>query len=925
MNVTQNEEDIFIAALEIELLQERADYLDDACGENAQLRSRIEALLNRHQESAGMLDAPPPGIDATEHLEVISEKPGDVIGTYKLREEIGVGGFGVVFLAEQERPVKRKVALKIIKPGMDTRQVIARFEAERQALAMMDHPNIARVYDAGSTASGRPYFVMELVHGVPITEYCDQCNLTTRERLELFISVCQAVQHAHQKGVIHRDIKPTNVLVAMQDGRPAPKIIDFGVAKAINQRLTEHTLATGYAQMIGTPLYMSPEQAELSPLGADTRSDIYSLGVLLYELLTGTIPLDMDRLHAASYDELRRIIREEEPPRPSARLSTLAAKLATTVAERRRTDPDRLRQTVRGELDWIVMKCLEKDRNRRYDTASSLGRDIERYLGDEPVQACPPSAAYRLQKFARRNRAVLVSAGLVAAALVVGVAVSISQAVRATRAESLATARLKDATEARANAEASSQKARLAVDDMYTQVAEKWLAHQPQMESIQREFLEKALQFYTEFAKETSNDPSVRYETARAYRRIAEIQHRLGQPAPAEVAFKRAIDHMQSLVDEVPTKSAYRAELAATLHKLGVLLGDTGRYLDEEKIHRRALTLEEQLAAADSSNTGYRPAPGSGHWFVAEVFSSLHRREEAIPAYHSALAIQHPLVADFPSVAEYREHLAESLFGLGNAARLMGATKEYEHALGEAADLFEQLAAEFPSIPQYRNQLANVYYWRMKGPPRGRPETYPKEAEQYLRRALALQQKLADDFPAVADYRYDLLRSYKTLGWVLSRASRREEAETALRQAAAIADRLVADSPSVHYYQGTLAQTYSFLGQILIESGRLREGEDAYRQSISLLESLVADFPEVRKYWSNLSDNYCRLGSLLRTAGRSDEAAAFYRKALQLDPRDSIALRGIAELQSSTQSEAVEQKIIGAGNATSTSPSTTDN
>ncbi|MEX0612024.1 MAG: protein kinase [Pirellulales bacterium] len=925
MNVTQNEEDIFIAALEIELLQERADYLDDACGENAQLRSRIEALLNRHQESAGMLDAPPPGIDATEHLEVISEKPGDVIGTYKLREEIGVGGFGVVFLAEQERPVKRKVALKIIKPGMDTRQVIARFEAERQALAMMDHPNIARVYDAGSTASGRPYFVMELVHGVPITEYCDQCNLTTRERLELFISVCQAVQHAHEMWVIHRDIKPTNVLVAMQDGRPAPKIIDFGVAKAINQRLTEHTLATGYAQMIGTPLYMSPEQAELSPLGADTRSDIYSLGVLLYELLTGTIPLDMDRLHAASYDELRRIIREEEPPRPSARLSTLAAKLATTVAERRRTDPDRLRQTVRGELDWIVMKCLEKDRNRRYDTASSLGRDIERYLGDEPVQACPPSAAYRLQKFARRNRAVLVSAGLVAAALVVGVAVSISQAVRATRAESLATARLKDATEARANAEASSQKARLAVDDMYTQVAEKWLAHQPQMESIQREFLEKALQFYTEFAKETSNDPSVRYETARAYRRIAEIQHRLGQPAPAEVAFKRAIDHMQSLVDEVPTKSAYRAELAATLHKLGVLLGDTGRYLDEEKIHRRALTLEEQLAAADSSNTGYRRDLGRGPWFVAEVFSSLHRREEAIPAYHSALAIQHPLVADFPSVAEYREHLAESLFGLGNAARLMGATKEYEHALGEAADLFEQLAAEFPSIPQYRNQLANVYYWRMKGPPRGRPETYPKEAEQYLRRALALQQKLADDFPAVADYRYDLLRSYKTLGWVLSRASRREEAETALRQAAAIADRLVADSPSVHYYQGTLAQTYSFLGQILIESGRLREGEDAYRQSISLLESLVADFPEVRKYWSNLSDNYCRLGSLLRTAGRSDEAAAFYRKALQLDPRDSIALRGIAELQSSTQSEAVEQKIIGAGNATSTSPSTTDN
>ena len=279
----------------------------------------------------------------------------------------------MVFLAEQERPVRRRVALKVIKPGMDTREVIARFEAERQALAMMDHPNIAKVHDAGATENGRPYFVMELVQGVPITEYCDQCNLTTRERLELFITVCQAVQHAHQKGVIHRDIKPTNVLVAMQDGRPAPKIIDFGVAKAIDQRLTEHTLMTAFAQMVGTPLYMSPEQAELSPLGVDTRSDIYSLGVLLYELLTGTTPFDKDRLHAASYDELRRIIREEEPPRPSARISTLAADLATTVAEHRRTDARRLRQTVRGELDWIVMKCLEKDRNRRYETRQQPG------------------------------------------------------------------------------------------------------------------------------------------------------------------------------------------------------------------------------------------------------------------------------------------------------------------------------------------------------------------------------------------------------------------------------------------------------------------------------------------------------------------------------------------------------------------------
>jgi non-specific serine/threonine protein kinase/serine/threonine-protein kinase len=418
-----------------------SEFLDEACGSDAELRSMTDQLLQSHRAIGSIhAGAPPP---VTGDRPVPAERAGTVIGPYKLLEQIGEGGFGVVYMAEQDRPVKRRIALKVIKPGMDTRQVIARFEAERQALAMMDHPNIAKVFDAGTTEPplsldgrgaggegddlaprsslltphrGRPYFVMELVQGVPITDYCDQCNLTTRERLELFVTVCQAVQHAHQKGVIHRDIKPTNILVAMQDGRPAPKIIDFGVAKAINQQLTEHTLATGYAQIIGTPLYMSPEQAELSPLGVDTRSDIYSLGVLLYELLTGTTPFDKDRLHSVPYDELRRIIREEEPPRPSTKISTLAAGMADTVAEHRRTDVRRLRQTVHGELDWIVMKALDKDRNRRYEIASGLGRDIERYLNDKPVQACPPSTVYRLRKYVRRHRVPLTFAALLLAA-----------------------------------------------------------------------------------------------------------------------------------------------------------------------------------------------------------------------------------------------------------------------------------------------------------------------------------------------------------------------------------------------------------------------------------------------------------------------------------------------------------------------------
>ena len=300
-----------------------------------------------------------------------------MIGPYKLLEQIGEGGFGVVFMAEQQRPVRRRVALKVIKPGMDTRQVIARFEAERQALALMDHPNISRVLDAGATESGRPYFVMELVRGIPLSEFCDQNRLTVGERLELFITVCHAVQHAHQKGIIHRDIKPNNVLVTLHDGTPVAKVIDFGVAKATGQQLTEKTLFTSFAQMIGTPLYMSPEQAEMSGLDVDTRSDIYSLGVLLYELLTGTTPFDQERMRTAGYDEVRRIIREEEPAKPSARISTLN-RAATTVTANRKSDPSRLRQLFRGELDWIVMKALEKDRNRRYETAAAFAADVQR-------------------------------------------------------------------------------------------------------------------------------------------------------------------------------------------------------------------------------------------------------------------------------------------------------------------------------------------------------------------------------------------------------------------------------------------------------------------------------------------------------------------------------------------------------------------
>ncbi|MBL7185514.1 MAG: protein kinase [Phycisphaerae bacterium] len=406
-----NEEAIFKAAVKLKTPAEREAYLENACGNDSELLARVTSLLEVSGSENSILDVLIAEPEVTPDDHPIAEGPGTVIGRYKLLEKIGEGGMAVVYMAEQGKPIRRKIALKIIKLGMDTKSVIARFEAERQALAMMDHPNIATVLDAGATETGRPYFVMELVTGISITEYCDKNNLSTKERLALFIQVCKAVQHAHQKGIIHRDIKPTNVMVTQHEGTPVPKVIDFGIAKATNQRLTERTLFTRYAHIIGTPAYMSPEQADMSDLDVDTRSDIYSLGVLLYELLTGTTPFSEEKLREAGYLQIQRIICEEEPAKPSTRLRSLGQQLMD-VARRRQTSGEALRKLIRGDLDSIAMKCLEKDRTRRYMTAHELVEEIERHLRYEPILARSPSIIYRLRKFTRKYRSrIAVAAG----------------------------------------------------------------------------------------------------------------------------------------------------------------------------------------------------------------------------------------------------------------------------------------------------------------------------------------------------------------------------------------------------------------------------------------------------------------------------------------------------------------------------------
>jgi serine/threonine protein kinase/Tfp pilus assembly protein PilF len=646
-----DEEAIFLTALEMESADQRAAYLDQACAGDPGLRRKVEELLGAHGRAGCFLDNAAAAWNAQLPIgnpQSRAERPGTVIGPYKLMEQIGEGGMGLVFVAEQQQPVRRRVALKIIKPGMDSRQVIARFEAERQALALMDHPNIAHVHDGGTTAEGRPYFVMELVKGTPITDYCDAHRLTTRQRLELFLDVCQAVQHAHQKGIIHRDLKPSNVLVSLHDVTAVVKIIDFGVAKAIGGRLTDKTVYTQLTQLIGTPLYMSPEQAGLSDIDVDTRSDVYSLGVLLYELLTGTTPFDSETLKQAGYDEMRRMIREDEPPRPSTRLSTIQQAELSTIAERRGLEPRRLSQQLRGELDWIVMRALEKDRGRRYESASALAADVQRYLEDEPVQACPPSAAYRFRKLARRNRVALGTAGVVTAALVIGTAVSVWQAVEATAARNLAGERLENEKEAHHEAEAHFQKALNAVKRMLFEVGDERVAAIPQMKETRQRLLDEALAFYTDLI---ASNP----RHSQAYVERGQLYESMGKAKPARDDYQKAIECDPD-----------NAEAVGALGNL--FTGNLGYLLLQGNKDETVLPLLRRALELQPTNPKFYKA-------LAELYEWTGRPQEAAAAWRKAAELAPP-----GSVEAYY-YLGEAALGAGDPR---AARENFEKGLSMA-------------------------------------------------------------------------------------------------------------------------------------------------------------------------------------------------------------------------------------------------
>jgi serine/threonine protein kinase/tetratricopeptide (TPR) repeat protein len=861
-------------AVEYRSPEERAAFVGKACAGDPDRQARVEALLRAYEAAGNFLQGDPlPRAPVATVDQADREQSGTLIGPYKLLERIGEGGMGTVWMAQQTEPVKRLVAVKLIKAGMDSRQVIARFGAERQALALMDHPNIAKVLDAGTTEAGRPYFVMDLVKGVPITRYCDEHHLTPRQRLELFIPVCQAVQHAHQKGVIHRDLKPSNVLVAVYDpGAPGvPKVIDFGVAKAAWPAfggLTEQTLVTPLGNLVGTLEYMSPEQAEINQLDIDTRSDIYALGVLLYELLTGSPPFSRKELENAGMLEMLRIIREQDPSKPSTKLST--AEGLPTLAANRGTEPAKLTKLVRGELDWIVMKALEKDRNRRYETANAFAMDVQRYLADEPVLAGPPGVRYRLRKFLRRNRGPVLAGTLVVLALVAGVIGTTWGMLEARR-------RAQGERRAKERAQANFALANEAVEQYLGTVTSDPELKRADFHRLRKKLLESAIPFFQKLTGQKNNDPEVEAGRGRAYGRLGLVRHEMGEHDASFQDYEASRAIFARLTADFPAVPAYRHGLAMGFGDVGYSLHHLGKHTEAEAAFREGIAIGEKLAAEFPSQIKYRESLVNELNNVANLLDDLGKPEEAEALYRQAIALGEKLADEFPAVPAFRFHLAGSHNNLAVLLHGLGNQSEAESAQRRALDLRAKLAADFPTEPTYRDELAQSYVnlgnsLSLLG--------QREKAAAHFREAIAIQNRLAAEFPTVPRYRQTLATACSGLGSVLCALRQRDDADSAYRQAIAIRERLAAEFRMVPAYRQELAASHNNRGLALLSMGKRPEAEAAYRQAIVLQEGLAAEFPDVPAYAVGLGGGYCNFGNWVNRGGQPEAALGWFQKAI---------------------------------------------
>jgi tetratricopeptide (TPR) repeat protein/tRNA A-37 threonylcarbamoyl transferase component Bud32 len=924
------ERDIFLAVLDLPDQEARAAYLDRVCGTDPALRAKVEALLRSHEAAASFLDqpavapAPPadadpgqPPLEFTGPFTPLSEAaiaqgsttvhrpgigPGAVIASrYTLQQKVGEGGMGEVWVARQTEPVKREVALKLIKAGMDSRAVLQRFEQERQALALMDHPNIARVLDGGLTPTGQPFFVMELVHGLPLTRCCDEARLTPRQRLELFVLICQAVQHAHQKGLIHRDLKPANILVTLIDGKPVPKVIDFGVAKATAGKLTDESLATEFGAVVGTIEYMAPEQAGDAGDDLDTRADIYSLGVILYELLTGLRPFDSGRLKKAALVEMIRIIREEEPSKPSTRLSTDAS--LPSLAALRQTEPRKLTALLRGELDWVVMKCLEKQRDRRYETANALARDLERFLADEPVEARPPSRGYRLWKFARRNRIAVTAAGLVLLALLVGIVGTTLGLLEARRQEGIARTEtaakelaLEAAQQQRQAAQDNAALAENVLNTMTSELTEKALLTQQAVTADQKVFLQEALKYYRELARAKADGEAARARVAQAAYRVAVIEMRLNRKEESAAAYRTAAELYGRLAADSPGSPAYRVAEASSRHMLGQLLNDLGRRGEAAEQYRAALALREKLTADFPDRPEYRQAVTATRLNMAGVEEGAGPPAARAGQLTDVLAAQERLVREHPDNPGYRDVLAAGRANLALDLLRQGKPEEALEQGRKALVIQEKLVADFPGERDYRQRLYRTHQYLAAVYSARRD---PGKAEDHYRQALAIQLRLTDEFPAVPQYRQELAVTRVNLANDLIQRRKFKDGEEQYREAARLFEKLVAELSAERVYREQLLTTYLNLGIILDGTGQAAAAEAVTRTALGHLEKLAAESPAGGRWPLEFCKRCADYAKRLRGAGKPDESLPWYGKAIAAAGkvlRDSPGDRGTRHL-----------------------------
>jgi serine/threonine protein kinase len=839
--------EVFLQVVELDSPEKRQEFLDSACSSDARLRRDVQRLIAAHDQLQSFMEQPAAPMCDTVRLTPITERLGTVIGPYKLLEEIGEGGFGIVYLADQRAPVRRQVALKVIKPGMDTRRTVSRFRAELQALALMDHPHIARALDAGTTESGRPYFVMELVRGILITDYCDEHNLSVRERLALFVQVCHAVQHAHQRGIIHRDIKPSNVLIAEHDGRPVPKVIDFGVAKALNREIAQETAFTSNIEMIGTPLYMSPEQAETTMPDIDTRSDVYSLGVLLYELLTGSTPFEKQRLRYAAYDEIRRIIREEEPPKPSLRLSSLGD-TRTLVAAHRGVDPLRLSQTVRGDLDWIVMKALEKDRARRYETPSNFAADLTRYLANEPIEARPPSTLYRFSKFARRNRLVLTTVVLVAMALIAGTGVSTWQWLRATHAEDSALQAASAEKVAKEQAWAREAETETVLKFVEARV---FAAARPEGTSgglgrniSLQKAIELALPYVDQsFAKEPLIEARLRLTLGRSFFCLGDARTAAKQEESAAAIYTR---HRGP---ECPDTLLCTSELANSYDALG-------RFNDAFKIREKTLAIRKATLGAEHPDTLTSMSA------VALSYSAFGRHEEARRLHEKTLALRRSrLGLSHPDTLN-------SMMGLANSYDALGW-----HA--DACKLHEQVVSVMTTAlgPTHPDTLLSMVNLACSYDAVGRHA----EARRLHDEALAIMKaRLGSDHPATLHSMMALAANIDAQGRLDEALRLREQTVNTMKA------RLGLEHPDTLKGMHDLANSYEALGR-LNEALKLRE------ETLAVMKTHFGpDHPGTLNSMNNLANSYEGLGRMSEALMLRTETLARMRAKLGPDHPDTL-------------------------------------